>query len=100
MNPGPAGRARQRLMDVSEMMLEGERPAIAPNAGRHREYCWTPADWGRYGEELKRAFPQIRFYEELGHAKYKEAKPEIRFFERLDDPAITQPVEAFFPYPT
>ncbi|MBL8834112.1 MAG: hypothetical protein JNL71_17100 [Rhodospirillales bacterium] len=86
-------------MDISHLMREGEKPAIAPNAGRHRQYCWTRADWGAYGESLRQAFPNILFYEEFGHLDWLEPKPEIRIFDRLDDPGITQPMCAFFPYP-
>lgn len=85
-------------MDISDLMREGERPVISPSAGQYREFCWAPADWGRYGEELKRAFPQIVFHEELGHEASREEKPEVRFFDRLDDPAIAQPIDAVFPY--
>jgi hypothetical protein len=86
-------------MDISDLKREGDHPVISPNAGQGREFCWAPADWGRYGEELKRAFPHVVFHEELGYEAHDEEKPEVRFFERLDDPAISQPITAVFPYP-
>ncbi len=85
-------------MDISDLKREGDHPVISPNAGQGREFCWAPADWGRYGEELKRAFPHVVFHEELGHEAYDEEKPVVRFFDRLDDPAISQPIHAVFPY--
>jgi len=85
-------------MNIDDLMREGERPAISPNAGRVRDLAWTPEDWGRYGAALKAAFPDILFYEDFGHVAYREEKPEVRFFERLDDPAIARRIRAFFPY--
>ncbi|MBI1245670.1 MAG: hypothetical protein GC202_11745 [Alphaproteobacteria bacterium] len=86
-------------MNFEELRREGSTPAIYPNAGQCRYLCWTREDAGRYGEILKKAFPNILFYRDLGYRASRPEKPELVFLDRLDSLDADTRVEAVFPYP-
>ncbi|MBI3503961.1 MAG: hypothetical protein HY059_03905 [Proteobacteria bacterium] len=86
-------------MRFEELCREGSFPAIVPNAGQRRSLCWRREDAGRLGEELKKAFPNVLFFEMPIRCEYRPENPNIRFFDRLDDAAVDTSVTAVFPYP-
>jgi hypothetical protein len=85
-------------MSFEELRREGSQPAIVPNAGLRRSLCWAREDAGRFGEALKRTFPNVLFFEPLGRRADRPEKPTIRFFERLDETAVNTEADAIFPY--
>ncbi len=86
-------------MDFENLRREGSRPAIVPNAGLRRTLCWTREDAGRYGEALKKAFPNVLFFKPLGHLANRPEKPTVQFLDRLDGLDVDACAEAIFPYP-
>lgn len=86
-------------MDFNRLSREGSRPEIVPNAGLRRTLCWTNADCGRYGELLRKAFPDIVFFEDFSYCSHLAEPPVVRFLDRLDEPGIRRSVDAFIPYP-
>ena len=86
-------------MDIENLRREGFRPAIMPNAGVRRTLCWTREDAGRFGETLKKAFPNVLFYKPLRYRRYQPEQPTIEFFDRLDGLEVDTCAEAIFPYP-
>jgi hypothetical protein len=86
-------------MDFEDLRREGSFPAIIPNAGSDVLLAWAPADFGRFGEILRAAFPGIVFYETFLTSVDGPEPPEIRWLDRLDDPTIEHEPCAFIPYP-
>ncbi len=85
--------------DFDDLRREGPIPAIVPNFGHRREICWTRADLGRFGDALRRAFPDAFFYEHFESGDETCPKPSPLVPERLDDPRIVNSIHVLFPYP-
>jgi hypothetical protein len=84
---------------VDDIWREGSFPAIIPNTGSDVLLAWAPADFCRFGEVLKAAFPGIVFYETFLTSVDGPEPPKIRWLDRLDAPDVTQGICAFIPYP-
>jgi len=85
-------------MDFETLRHEGPMPAISPNAGARRILCWTRSDMGAFGDALRKAFPNVLFFEDFRHPKWTMDAPRPRFLERLDDPTIVKNIEIIFPF--
>lgn len=85
-------------MDFDELRREGPTPAIYPNAGRRQEIYWTGEDASKYCALLRKAFPQILFYEDFREAAELEAKPTVQFVKQLDSLFRCVHIHAFIPH--
>lgn len=86
-------------MTVENIWREGHRPTISPGAGHRWAVSWTLDDWRGFERDLRRAFPNVFFYENLGRAADRPERPEPRVLQRLDEPDIRRDICIMFPYP-
>ena len=85
-------------MKIEDLMREGERPVIPPDAGHRITVSWTVPDWLAFEADIRAAFPNAFFYEEWPKMRDPEIKPEVRIINRLDEAGIRREINLMFPY--
>ena len=68
-------------MNVEDFFLEGTRPAILPNAGTHFYCLWSKADLVRFGQLLRKKYPNVLFYDSLSLLDEEREDFKIRIVE-------------------
>lgn len=86
-------------MKFEELMREGPRPAIPPNAGHRISVSWSVPDWLAFEADIRTAFPNAFFYERWKAKTDPAVAPSFRILNRLDEPDIERDVCLMFPYP-
>jgi len=86
-------------MNVEDFFLEGTRPAILPNAGTHFYCLWSKADLVRFGQLLRKKYPNVLFYDSLSLLDEEREDFKIRIVESIDQARPQWSLKAVFPPP-
>jgi len=86
-------------MTIDLDFLEGEHPAIRPNAGHHVDAHWTDAERRLFGDKLRRKFPNALFFEAFTWRDGENEAFKPSFVGNLDESTPGKEVDVVFPPP-